>query len=224
MAKPLRIAPSILSADFSRLGEEAVAMERAGADQLHVDVMDGHFVPNISFGPVVMQALRPHVSVPFDVHLMISPVDPYLDALRAAGADAMTVHPEAGPHLDRTLRRIRELGARAGVAFDPSTPVEVVDDLLEQVDVLLVMTVNPGFGGQSFIPAQLRKVERLRRLVEASGLPIDVGVDGGVDPQSARRCVDAGADVLVAGGSAFRGGPGAYADNLRALRGGPAAA
>ena len=219
MASAVRIAPSILSADFARLGEETAAMQAAGADWIHVDVMDGHFVPNITIGPDVVKALRPHSTLPFDVHLMIAPADPYLEAFRAAGADTLSIHPEAGPHLDRSLRRIRELGARAGVVFNPSTPVDVIEDLLEQIDLVLVMSVNPGFGGQSFIPAQLRKVERLRRMIDAAGLAIDLEVDGGVNPDTARRCVDAGADALVAGNAAFRGGPSAYADNIRALRG-----
>ncbi|HEX2560075.1 ribulose-phosphate 3-epimerase [Phenylobacterium sp.] len=214
------IAPSILASDFARLGEEAKAVEAAGADWLHVDVMDGHFVPNITIGPDVVKALRPHVKIPFDVHLMIAPVDAYLEAFREAGADLISVHPEAGPHLSRTLQRIRSLGAKAGVVFNPSTPPEVIEHIMDQVDLILVMSINPGFGGQSFMPSQLPKIERLRRMIEASGRDIHLEVDGGVNPQTARQCVDAGATALVAGTAVFRGGPAAYADNIRALKGG----
>lgn len=217
MAAP-RIAPSILSADFARLGEEVEALQAAGADQIHVDIMDGRFVPAISFGPEVMRSVRPRSTLPFDVHLMIAPADPYLEAFRAAGADVISVHPEAGPHIDRTCRRIRELGARAGVALNPSTPPETVEYMLDDVDVLLVMSVNPGFGGQSFLHSQLKKIERLRRMIDAAGLPVALEVDGGVTPETARLCVDAGADILVAGSAVFRGGPGAYAANIAALK------
>ena len=213
------VAPSILSADFARLGEEARAVEAAGADWLHIDVMDGHFVPNITLGPDVVRALRPHVKIPFDVHLMIVPADPYLEAFRAAGADWISVHPEAGPHLNRTLRRIRELGAKAGVVFNPSTPVEAAEWMLEDTDLLLVMSVNPGFGGQSFMHSQLSKVERLRAMIDRAGLDIVLEVDGGVNAETARACIDAGATALVAGNAVFRGGPERYADNIRALRG-----
>jgi ribulose-phosphate 3-epimerase len=216
--KPPLIAPSILASDFARLGEEARAVEAAGADWLHVDVMDGHFVPNITIGPDVVKALRPHVSIPFDVHLMIAPADPYLEAFRAAGADLISVHPEAGPHLSRTLQRIRELGAKAGVVFNPSTSPEVIAYILDQVDLVLVMSVNPGFGGQSFLSSQLKKIETLRRMIDASGHDIILEVDGGVTAQTARQCVDAGATALVAGTAVFRGGPAAYADNIRALK------
>ncbi len=212
------IAPSILSADFARLGEEARAIEAAGADWLHVDVMDGHFVPNLTIGPNVVKALRPHVSIPMDVHLMIAPVDPYLEAFRDAGADRITIHPEAGPHLDRSLRRIRELGAKAGVAFNPSTPPDTIEWMLDDVDLVLVMSINPGFGGQSFMPSQVAKIARLKQMIEASGRDIIIEVDGGITPQTAPLCLEAGATALVAGTAVFRGGPGAYADNIRALK------
>jgi ribulose-phosphate 3-epimerase len=219
MAQPQPIiSPSILAADFARLGEEARAVEAAGADWLHVDVMDGHFVPNITIGPDVVKALRPHVSIPMDVHLMITPADPYLEAFRAAGADIITVHPEAGPHLDRSLKRIRELGAKAGVAFNPSTPPDTIEWMLEDVDLVLVMSINPGFGGQAFMPSQLAKISRLKSMIEASGRDIIIEVDGGVTAETGRLCREAGAGALVAGTAVFRGGPGAYAANIRALR------
>ena len=216
------IAPSILAADFARLGEEVRAVEAAGADWIHVDVMDGRFVPNITIGPEVVKAIRPHTTLPFDVHLMIAPADPHLEAFRAAGADWISVHPEAGPHLNRTCKRIRELGAKAGVVFNPSTAPECVEWMLEDVDLLLVMSVNPGFGGQSFMASQLAKVERLRRMIDQAGLDILLEVDGGVTESTARQCVDAGADALVAGTAVFRGGAEAYAKNIRGLRGEPA--
>jgi ribulose-phosphate 3-epimerase len=213
------IAPSILSADFAKLGEEVAAIQAAGADWVHVDVMDGRFVPNITIGPDVVKAIRKHATIPFDVHLMIAPADPHLDAFAAAGANIISVHPEAGPHLNRTLKRIRELGAKAGVVFNPSTPVEAVEWMLDDVDLLLVMSVNPGFGGQSFIHSQLAKVERLRKMIDASGHDILLEVDGGVNPQTAPLCLAAGADALVAGNAVFRGGPSAYAANIAALKG-----
>src|SRR3569833_2877435 len=214
------IAPSILAADFARLGEEARAGEAAGADWLHVDVMDGHFVPNITIGPEVVKALKPHVKIPFDVHLMISPADPYLEAFRAAGADILSVHPEAGPHLNRTLKRIRELGAKAGVVFNPSTDPSVIQWMMEDVDLILEMSINPGVGGQSFMSSQLGKIEALRKMIYATGRDIPLEVDGGVTPQTAPQCVAAGATALVAGTAVFKGGASAYAANLAAQRGG----
>jgi ribulose-phosphate 3-epimerase len=219
MAKAPIIAPSILAADFARLGEEARAVEAAGADWLHVDVMDGHFVPNITIGPDVVRALRPLVNIPFDVHLMIAPVDPYVEAFRAAGADHILVHPEAGPHLNRTLKLIREVGARAGVVFNPSTDPSVIQWMMDEVDLILVMSINPGFGGQTFMHSQLAKITALRGMIDATGRDIPLEVDGGVTPETAKLCVAAGATALVAGTAVFRGGAPAYAANIAALRG-----
>ena len=220
MQQPVRIAPSILSADFARLGEEVRAIDAAGADWIHVDVMDGHFVPNLTIGPGVVKALRPHTAKPFDVHLMISPVDPFLDAFAEAGADIITVHPEAGPHVHRSVQRIKGLGKKVGVSLNPATPAKALDYLLEELDLVLVMSVNPGFGGQKFIASQLKKIQAIADRIAKAGLATQLEVDGGIDPETARQAIDAGANVLVAGTAAFRGGPGEYAANIRALRGG----
>jgi ribulose-phosphate 3-epimerase len=218
MAVPL-ISPSILSADFAKLGEEVRSIDEAGADWIHVDVMDGHFVPNITIGPGVVKALRPHSAKPFDVHLMISPIDNFLDAFAEAGADIIIVHPEAGPHLHRTIQRIKVLGKKAGVSLNPATPAKALDYVLEEIDLFLVMSVKPGFGGQNFISSQLRKIEAIAKRIAKENLTVQVEVDGGIDPVTARQAVDAGATALVAGTAAFKGGPDNYASNIRALRG-----
>ena len=220
----IRIAPSILAADFARLGEEVRAVAQAGADWIHIDVMDGHFVPNLTIGPGVVKALRTHTDLPFDVHLMISPADYMLESFAEAGADIISLHPEASPHLHRSLQTIRELGKKAGVVLNPSTPISAIDHVMDIIDLILVMSVNPGFGGQAFIESQLDKIAALRARIDnhaaAGGQPIDLEVDGGIDRQTAPRAIAAGANVMVAGTATFRGGPEAYADNIAAMKAG----
>ncbi len=219
MPRTVRIAPSILSADFARLGAELRAVTDAGADLIHIDVMDGHFVPNITIGPGIVEALKPHSRLPFDIHLMIAPADPFIPQFASAGADIITVHAEAGPHLHRSLALIRDQGCEAGVSLNPSTPADVVAPVLDAVDLVLVMSVNPGFAGQSFIASQLDKLGRLRRMIDDGGHDIALEVDGGINAETGRRAAEAGADILVAGTAAFSGGEGAYAENILRLRG-----
>ena len=215
---PVRIAPSILSADFSKLGEEVRAIDAAGADWIHVDVMDNHFVPNLTIGPMVVKALRSHSAKPFDVHLMVQPADALVEAFAEAGADILSVHPESGPHLHRTLMRIRALGKQAGVVLNPATPLAALDHVMDLIDLVLVMSVNPGFGGQSFIESALPKIEAIRKRIDLSGKAIELEVDGGVDAGNAGRLANAGATMLVAGTASFKGGPGHYAANIAALK------